>query len=1252
MSQPTYSSAVGYIGEQFFTMSFDVPLDAANPPPLNAFYVQVNGTDVTVQGVTVDSAGKLVAVAVNGYLLAGDIIDFVYSDPTAGNDLFAIQGTDGADTASFYHSTVVAIGRPGPSAPPTPTLSGGSDSGTVGDGITNVATPTLNGTAGANATIKLYDTDGTTLLGTTTADGSGAWAITSSTLGNGNHSLKVTQTDGSNATSPLSAALQLKIDTAATAPTGLSLSAGSDSGTLGDGITNAAAPTVKGQAEANATVRVYDTDGTTLLGTAVANGAGAWSINSSTLNEGAHTFTAKQTDVAGNVSVASAGFNYTLDTIGPTGMALSTNQVNQTSATNGSTIATLSSSDLTSVTYGFETGNGTIDADNGKFSIAGTSLNAAQNLTAGNYHMYLKGSDAAGNEAYQVFTINVVNPPEVSSIARAGAASATVPGSANSVDYTVTFSQAVTGVDASDFILTSAGSAIGNIARISGSGTTYTVTVDSLSGDGTLRLDLKNSGTGIQDGGSNAISGGYTAGQTFTLDHTNPSAPSTPAMTAGTDTGASSSDAITSNVTPVFTGTGETNATVRLYDTDDRTLLGTTTADGSGHWSITSSTLGEGAHTLTVRQTDAAGNASAASNAKTVTIDTTAPAKPSAPTLAASSDSGTLGDGVTNDPTPTITGQAEAGANVKFYDTDGTTLLGTTTSDGSGHWSITSSMLAQGSHTLTSKQTDLAGNVSSASNGLTLSINTAVPAAPSMPALTSASDSGALGDGITYVGRPVISGTATANATVTLYDTDGVTSLGTAVADGSGHWTITSTTLTVGNHSLTARSSDVAGNVSTDSAALDLTIETPPAPPTPPTTSLSVDGVTITQQTVALPGGGSGTQVVVPIVDSNRIESSGNASTADIPLVVNSNHTLLLAQLTSGFGLTATGGVSQPAGTSNDPLVQAILAATPGHTAGDQNHLTGNGLTFLKTLVSSVPLLVETVTPVTGQTSPTGAVTLTGTSTGSQHTALVIDASQVSSGSSLVLNGVDFAAIVGAANVTGNTSGQVLTGDAAAQHFVVSSATPGSVFAGGGNDTLSFGASSSIPSGGSTSILHGGQGDDTVTFNGAQSDFVVEHHEGYTSVTSKAQPDAQAVVINAETLRFSDASLGVQTTAAQTQLSGLYQSVLGRQADYKGFDYWAVGAKNGATMGDIAVSLINSSEALKGSASAFNGTVTHDLEALYQGIYGRQSDSAGLAYWVDAMNHGMTLAQVADNFVHGAEMNQHVVQAANWDFVV
>ncbi|WP_296947132.1 Ig-like domain-containing protein, partial [uncultured Massilia sp.] len=281
------------------------------------------------------------------------------------------------------------------------------------------------------------------------------------------------------------------------------------------------------------------------------------------------------------------------------------------------------------------------------------------------------------------------------------------------------------------------------------------------------------------------------AGLALTVDLTAPAAPSTPAMTAGTDTGASSADAITSNITPVFTGTGEIGATVTLYDTDGNTALGHATVNGSGKWSITSSTLAEGTHQVTVKQVDPAGNASAASTVKTVLIDTTAPVAPGAPALSTGSDSGVAGDLLTNVATPVVTGMAEGNAKVRLYDTDGTTLLGTTTADGTGKWSITSSTLGSGSHTLTVKQTDLAGNVSKASTGLTLEIDTSTPAAPGAPVLAAASDSGTAGDNRTNSTTPQFTGTGTSGDTVTLYDTDGTTVLGSAVVNG-GKWSITS----------------------------------------------------------------------------------------------------------------------------------------------------------------------------------------------------------------------------------------------------------------------------------------------------------------------------------------------------------------------------------------------------------------------------------------------------------------------------
>lgn len=48
MAQPSYDSAVGYIGETFFTISFDAPLDAANPPLPGAFVPLAEGLERTI----------------------------------------------------------------------------------------------------------------------------------------------------------------------------------------------------------------------------------------------------------------------------------------------------------------------------------------------------------------------------------------------------------------------------------------------------------------------------------------------------------------------------------------------------------------------------------------------------------------------------------------------------------------------------------------------------------------------------------------------------------------------------------------------------------------------------------------------------------------------------------------------------------------------------------------------------------------------------------------------------------------------------------------------------------------------------------------------------------------------------------------------------------------------------------------------------------------------------------------------------
>jgi len=96
------------------------------------------------------------------------------------------------------------------------------------------------------------------------------------------------------------------------------------------------------------------------------------------------------------------------------------------------------------------------------------------------------------------------------------------PTDANLVTYLVAFSEPVTGVDTSDFVLTTSGVVNASVSSVSGSGDTWSVTVHTGASSGTLRLDLVDDDS-IQDlahrhlGGSDAGNGDFTSGEVYTI---------------------------------------------------------------------------------------------------------------------------------------------------------------------------------------------------------------------------------------------------------------------------------------------------------------------------------------------------------------------------------------------------------------------------------------------------------------------------------------------------------------------------------------------------------------------------------------------------------------------------------------------------------------------------------------------------------------------------------------------------------------
>ena len=196
------------------------------------------------------------------------------------------------------------------------------------------------------------------------------------------------------------------------------------------------------------------------------------------------------------------------------------------------------------------------------------------------------------------------------------------------------------------------------------------------------------------------------------------------------------------------------------------------------------------------------------------------PNAPDAPKISSfSNDTGVAGDNITSDNTLTLKGTAAANATVKVF--DGTTQIGTATTNGSGAWSFTTAKLADGAHNLAAKVTDSAGQTSAASATLAVKIDTTAPVAPKI----------ASGDAAASTDHVTLAGTAEANSTVHVFD--GKTQIGTATANEKGAWTYVADSLSDGSHSFTTKAMDAAGNTSGASSAFDVKIDTHTATPSP-----------------------------------------------------------------------------------------------------------------------------------------------------------------------------------------------------------------------------------------------------------------------------------------------------------------------------------------------------------------------------------------------------------------------------------
>jgi hypothetical protein len=171
--------------------------------------------------------------------------------------------------------------------------------------------------------------------------------------------------------------------------------------------------------------------------------------------------------------------------------------------------------------------------------------------------------------------------------------------------------------------------------------------------------------------------------------------------------------------------------------------------------------------------------------------------------------------------------------------------------------------------------------------------------------------------------------------------------------------------------------------------------------------------------------------------------------------------------------------------------------------------------------------------------------------------------------------------------------------------------------------------------------IEGGGGRDTLVYGKAASNYTIAAATGGFTVTDKTAADGVDTLAHVERIAFSDKALALDIDGAAGQAYRIYRAAFDRAPDSAGLGFWISALDKGYSINAMASGFIDSKEFrdLYGTNPSNEAVLT----ALYKNVLHRTPDAAGYEFWMGAMAKGYTVQELLVYFSEGSENQAQVV---------